>query len=209
MSQSNQRLIGASLVALILGVFIGMFVDSVFPGTAGDNDDNAGTNVEDASTLYYEVAIEDASDWLATTYPSIQTDVETVEQNLLLLNENPLVDPRQVARTELDAETNAILIWTQAALDGLPADRIVGLDGAATEIELSKDPLITACLGVNDDPFAITAATEESGIVIYLEVPVGEEKNVPKDWEAIEQKSPTDIFWIPVLCSPVAEAETE
>jgi len=206
MSQSNQRLIGISLVALIIGVVIGLFVDSVFPGTAGDNDENSNSAATDEQMLFYEVALEDATTWLATTYPSIEEDVVLTSENLLALNQDPLADPRKVAVNELDVDTLAFVSWTQAALAGITDENIVGRDGIASgELELDEDLAITACLGVNDDPFVVTAATEESGIVLYLEVPVGEEKNVPKDWETTEQKSPTDLYWIAVRCYPEPE----
>lgn len=207
MSQQNQRLIGASLVSLILGVVIGIFVTEVFPGTVGDDTDNDTNAALDEGMLYYEVSLEDASAWLVTTYPSIEEDITVVGENLLLLNEDPLADPRKIAVDDLNVDTNAMLGWTQAALDGVAPDSIVGRDEVATDLELSKDPLITACLGVNDDPFATTAASEDSGIVLYLEVPEGEDKNIPKDWEVIEQKSPTDMFWIPVRCNPEPEPQ--
>lgn len=207
MTKDNQRLIVASLVSLMVGVVIGVFVNAVFPGTAGDDDSNTNTNATEESMLYYEISLEDATTWLATTYPSIEGDVVLTAENLLALNQDPLADPRKIAEADLDVDTTAMVDWTQAALDGVSDENIVGRDGIASdELELSKDPLITACLGVNDDPFATTAAAEESGITLYLEVPVGEDKNVPKDWEAIDQKSPTDLYWIAVKCSPEPEA---
>lgn len=201
MSETNKRMIGASVAALFVGIIVGMLVGQVFPGTAGNNDDDEDTNIEE-TTLYFEETVEDVSVWLQTTYADIAPDVTTTEQTLWRLNETPTTDPREVGE-EIETDTDFFLAWTQAALDGLPADRIVGLDGSPADIELSKSPEITACLGVNDDPFGDTSEDERpDNIVVYLEVPVGEDKNIPRDWEPIEPRSATDMFWIVVDCNP-------
>lgn len=201
MSDSNKRLIGASVAALFVGIILGMLVGQVFPGTAVNDDDDEGNAVEE-TVLYYEETIATVSVWLQGTYADISPDVETTEQALWQLNETLTTDPREVGET-IETDTDFFLLWTQAALEGMPADRVVGRDGAPSDIEVSKTPAITACVGVNDDPFGDTSEDERpDNIVVYLEVPVGEEKNIPADWEPIEPRSATDIFWIVVDCNP-------
>lgn len=207
MTRENQRLIGGIIVALLLGMFIGAAIGEDFPlvGTAADNPDDESTAAESANVGYYLVSVEDASLWLTGLYPDLENDVNTVVEAVVTVNDpnDPLGDPR-LKFEDLEADGSALLHWSQLAVSGYDPDAVPSLEEMA-DFEMPKDRDATVCLGVDDDPFALDGTGEGSGIYLYMIVPEPDTKNIDKDWEEIEPKDGTDMFWMPLECDPTEE----
>lgn len=197
-NQRNTLIIG--IVTLVVGMFIGAAIGEDFPivGTAADSDEEnvAAT----ASDLYYLVELEDAQTWLEDTYPDIAENLTTNFENVVGIINSEEAFARVAETNEEDLQS--VLRHTQAAL--------VGVEDINEESDLSdeggvlpRDLEIVACLAVDEDPFAGT----DPAVKLYLVVPDTEDntKNIPSDWEPVQPKSGTDMFWTPLLCIPDSE----
>jgi hypothetical protein len=93
---------------------------------------------------------------------------------------------------------DGVLNRTQAALIGVE-DVTEDTDLAAV---LPRDPEITACIGLDEDPFGGV----ETMVVLYLVVPSDDAaKNIPSTWETGDPKTGTSMFWTPLRCSPLTD----
>lgn len=208
MKQMMPYVIGALVAGLVLGLLIQAQTEIL--GTAGSESSETANKADDPID-YFLVDIDDAAVWLTETYGDLETDITTAVDNVKAVNANPLEDPRFKIE-EVEGDSTAVLMWSQAALSGIAADNVAGLDDI-DNMELSKEIDSTVCVGVDDDPFSTTDLDiDKSGVYLYLIVPRDADgetnKNIGKDWEAIERKSDTDLFWMPLQCDPIEEDKT-
>lgn len=202
MKPREQRLIAGSLVVgLVLGVVAGIAAGEVLPGTALEDENRNTTNVESEEVRYFLVDMETASTWLSgwvdTAYadaaarPDVADHVATIN---LIANEE-----ENSFKTAADSEDQLrdFLAWSQAALNGVEQ-----VDESTELIEqLPKDRKITTCLALDADPWS-TDPSYIAGVKLYVVVPEGEDKNLPKEWTASQPKNEFDIGWTPLLCDP-------
>ena len=189
------------VITLVIGMFIGAAIGEDFPivGTAADDPENENTAAT-ASEVYYLVELEDAEEWLAETYPDLAENLQGNFENVAGIASTTDSFASIAENTETDMQS--VLGHTQAALVG-----VTELDEESDLTEeggvLPRDLEITACLALDEDPFAGT----DPAVKLYLVVPDTDDakKNIPGDWEPTQPKSGTDMFWTPLLCVPETE----
>lgn len=192
-NQRNMLIVG--IIMMLVGIVIGVLAGEDLPiiGTVAPEKDNANIEASDSAELYYLVPIADAQEWLTETYPDLETTLGeefTTVQSLSADNDFAVVIDNQ------ENLLDTVLYHTHAAL--------IGLEDVTEETDfttvLPRDPEITACLGIDEDPFADVGPD----VVLYLVVPTADAgKNIPTTWEPTDPKTGTSMFWTPLRCSPL------
>lgn len=192
-NQRNMLIVG--IVMMMVGIVIGVLAGEDLPivGTVSPQDDKTDTQASDSAETYYLVPLTDVEMWLTETYPDLN---EAVVADIVALQEVVGVDDYRDFVAQQEPVLNDLLGRTQAAL--------IGLDDVTAETDLSTalpaEPEVTACIGIDEDPFAGVDAQ----VVLYLVVPTEDAgKNIPSTWEAGDPKTGTSMFWTPLRCSPL------
>lgn len=196
--------VGGLIVGLLIGVLVGALGGGSLFGTAGGDDKETTNKSDDKNEVYYLLTLDQTEQWLMDTLGEKGLDEEMLQTTIAGVRaiEETDDDFRKVA-VDNEAMMEDVLVWSQAALNG--AEEIK--DGEEFEI---KDPLTTACLALDDDPWSIDPEYI-TGVKLYLQIPADEaEKMVPKEWgDPVEPKSDTNLFWIPLQCNPDPNAEDD
>jgi hypothetical protein len=206
MKTEQQRLIVGLIIGLIIGLIVGVFVDQVYPGTAVDDNKEKDAATDVKTLQYYLVTLPDVETWLSawldTAYPA-EAEKPDLSAYMQAISQVAAEDRNYLKSVEdTGNQMQDVLLWSHAALLGLNS-----IDpGSPVADQLPKDRTITACLALDADPWTIDP-NYVAGVKLYLVVPVGEEKNVPKDWTPVTPKNEFDIGWTPLLCDPDPNAD--
>lgn len=188
----TSREIIISVAGLILGLVVGVLLEAEADlfGTAGGDTKSTDFN-------YYLVELDKAEEWLTTTYPE---RMETVQASVVALEQLPGLWGRMPPIETLKADVDAILPPVYAALKGVD-------EAEVADYKANPDAEITACLGVDDNPY--------DGAVMYLYVTIPEDEvdnlTIPKEWEDFKLRRPktNTMYWKLVECYPYAEEEAK
>lgn len=194
---------GGLIVGLLIGLLVGAIGGGNIFGTAGGDEKEDDNKSDDKTASYYLLSLDETEAWLMETYgeKGLDEDMLTTTIEGVRAIEQTDDDFRKIA-VDNEQMMEDLLTWSQAALNGVEEIK------ADEEIVLSKDLAITACLALDDDPWT-TDPEYARGVKLYVEVPEGEDKSIPKEWEKVEPKSDTNLFWIPLQCNPDPNAEDD
>lgn len=194
---------GGLIVGLLIGLLVGAIGGGNIFGTAGGDEKEDDNKSDDKAASYYLLSLDETEAWLMETYgeKGLDEDMLTTTIEGVRAIEQTDDDFRKIA-VDNEQMMEDLLTWSQAALNGVEEIK------ADEEIVLSKDLAITACLALDDDPWT-TDPEYARGVKLYVEVPEGEDKSIPKEWEKVEPKSDTNLFWIPLQCNPDPNAEDD
>ncbi|MCD4687441.1 MAG: hypothetical protein K8S97_16040 [Anaerolineae bacterium] len=181
-----------SVAGLILGLVVGVLLEA-----ETDLFGTAGGDTRSTDFTYYLIELDQTEKWLAATYPesteTFQASIGVLEQLPGLWSTLPPVDT-------LKEDVDVILPPVYAALQGVEEEDVA-------EYKVAPDTEITACLGVDDNPY--------DGAVMYLYVTIPDDDmdslEIPEAWEDFEIKRPktNTMYWKLVECYPYAEEEAE
>lgn len=195
---------GGLIVGLLIGLLVGAIGGGNIFGTAAkDNDKNNAAKSDDKDVEYYLLSLDETEAWLLETYGEKGIDTEQLQTTIegVRAIEETDTDFRKIA-FDNEQMMEDVLVWSQAALNGVTDIK------EDEEIQLPKDRAITACLALDDDPWS-TDPEYARGVKLYLEVPIADNKFIPKDWKPVERKSDTNLFWIPLQCDPDPNAKDD
>lgn len=200
----QRYVISALLIGLVVGLVVGIVINEVLPGASVDENANSNDARADENK-YYLIDLETAETWLTeyvdTAYAEA-SEKPNVSEHFNAINQIANADENFIKTTEGTGEQlHDVLGWSQAALNGITT---LNESQALTE-QLPKDRKITTCLALNADPWN-TDPNFVAGVELYVVVPEGEDKNLPKDWTEVPPKNEFDIGWTPLLCDPGPDA---
>jgi hypothetical protein len=163
----------AAVVALIVGIIIGAAGGGALQGTAVDENENEGENIEVDPTRFYLVKYEDAQNYLSQQ----ADDNPDLADSLTDLSDLASVtDLSQFVGRE--AAVNTILVSLQSSLITQGGDEPFAL---------------TTCLGVDSgsDPYATSGA----GVYVYIEVSDNVELPNELTGNALEAPKQDNLTW--------------
>lgn len=193
--------IGALIVGLVVGLVVGAVIDIAdLAGTASEDEKETNARASEEA-VYYLVNVDVAMEWLAETYPDSADALTTMAEDLILIGQTEESLARQIVDTQ--DQLDMTLAYLQSAL--LETEEPV-----EDREELPEDREITACIALDDDPWA-TPDPETTDVRVYLQIPPDHkvlEDVIPKtdDWEELpEPKGEFDYGWMILRCDPDVE----
>jgi hypothetical protein len=190
------REIGYLVIGLIVGLMIG--------GIAASGNDTlrklfgcAGCDPSEAKSVYYQVDLESAGQWLLDAHADAPTP--TAIDNDTQVDLAQAID--QIASLPDAPNFRQGLRDSQEAIGTVLTEAFRTLGGQETTDNTSQSVQnlpVRACLGLNDDPYS------ESGpaLFLYLKVPEEEVPHVPEAWEQLAQPKENDLYWQLLACHP-------
>jgi hypothetical protein len=184
------REIVITVAGLILGLVVGMLLESEADlfGTAGG--DKKGNDY-----AYYLVDLDQAEEWLASTYPEstekFQASIGALEQLPGLWTTLP---PIETLKEDIDV----VLPPAYAALKDVDEADVQGY-------KANPENDLATCLGVDDNPY--------DGAVMYLYVVIPQNDvdslKIPKAWDDFKLKraKANTMYWKLVECYPTVDEE--
>ncbi len=184
------------IIPVVVGFIVGLLVGMVVIGSSDDLRTSlfgtAGSDKETkASVEYYLVNMDSAEQWLAEKYPD---NTEKFQASVSVLTKLPGAVNFPVDFKAAEQDINALLPYAYGAL--------LNLDTSAIDsLEVKSDSNVSACLGLDDDPYDGTT------MYLYLTIPTDqtEKLDIPKDWQKLEDPQSNVLYWEVIACYPQQE----
>lgn len=192
------------MISLVAGLIVGLVIGMVLVGTSDSLRDSlfgSATNSDKGSTAstrdlqYYLVELPMAQEWLVGKYPEL-SDSADLNEAVDLIARLPTAEDFPHNVVDAEEAVNVVLPNVFQAIEG--ADELQ----PAAEIKVEDDSEVTACLGMDDDPYSTTSPA----LYLYLTVPGSQAKSagIPKEWK-IDQPKTNDLYWQLLSCFPEIE----